>query len=100
MRTFAVPPGFAQDAEVLQMVDEINVFIDDLWMLIVVVHVFCMQLGFVMLEVGTIRPKNGRNIIYKNLVDILVCTCTFYFVGYGHANSNYGGLMGQGGFFD
>ena len=53
-----------------------------------------------MLEVGTIRPKNGRNIIYKNLVDIFVCALTFYFVGYGHANNNDGGLWGSGGFFD
>ena len=74
--------------------------IDNIWMLIVVVHVLMMQLGFVMLEVGTIRPKNGRNLIYKNLVDIFVCALTFYFVGYGHANNNSGGLWGSGGFFD
>ena len=100
LQIIADQPGFVQDAELQQMSDEINEMIDNLWMLIVVVHVLMMQLGFVMLEVGTIRPKNGRNIIYKNLVDIFVCALTFYFVGYGHANNNDGGLWGSGGFFD
>ena len=64
------------------------------------VHVLAMQLGFIMLEVGTIRQKNSRNIIYKNLVDTFVSTITFWAIGYGHAVGSKGGLLGSGGFFD
>lgn len=59
-----------------------------------------MQLGFIMLEVGTIRTKNSRNIIYKNMVDTFVSTITFWTIGYGHAFGSEGGLLGTGGFFD
>ena len=59
-----------------------------------------MQLGFIMLEVGSIREKNSRNIIYKNLVDTFVSTITFWSIGYGHAWKSSGGLLGSGGFFD
>ena len=82
------------------MITEINGKIDDVWILIVAVHVLCMQLGFIMLEVGSIREKNSRNIIYKNLVDTFVSTITFWSIGYGHAWKSSGGLLGSGGFFD
>ena len=52
-------------------------------MMIVVLEVIGMQLGFILLEVGMIRSKNTRNIIYKNLVDCFTSTITFWIVGYG-----------------
>ena len=67
------------------MAAEINERIDDLWMIIVALEVISMQLGFIMLEVGTIRTKNSRNIIYKNMVDTFVSTVTFWTLGYGQA---------------
>ena len=53
-----------------------------------------------MLEVGTIRSKNSRNIIYKNMVDTFVSTITFWTIGYGMAFEGEGGFLGAGGFFD
>lgn len=54
-------------------------------MAIVVLEVIAMQLGFIMLEAGTIRTKNSRNVIYKNMVDSFVSTVTFWIIGYGLA---------------
>ena len=78
-----IPPEFLTANQVAVMVAEINERIDDLWMIIVALEVITMQLGFIMLEVGTIRSKNSRNIIYKNMVDTFVSTVTFWTLGYG-----------------
>ena len=53
-----------------------------------------------MLEVGSVRAKNSRNIIYKNLIDTFVSAVTFYMIGYRYAYGDHGGLIGSGGFFD
>ena len=82
------------------MIAFINDQIDNVWMMVVALEVIGMQLGFIMLEVGTIRSKNSRNIIYKNLVDTFVSTITFWVIGYGIAYGAEGGLIGAGGFFD
>ena len=82
------------------MIIQINDQIDNVWMMIVVIEVCCMQLGFVLLEVGTIRSKNSRNIIYKNMVDTFVSTITFWIIGYGQSQGGAGGFLGSGGFFD
>ena len=95
-----IPPEYLNNQQVGAMISEINGKIDDVWILIVAVHVLCMQLGFIMLEVGTIRTKNSRNIIYKNMVDAFVCAVTFYFVGYRNYVGGAGGLLGSGSFFD
>ena len=74
--------------------------IDDIWQVIVVLEIFTMQLGFMMIEVGTIRFKNQRSVIYKNLLDIFMVAVTFWGLGYGISVGATGGLHGKGGFFD
>ena len=99
----ATPPHettFATSDQVDQMVVEINRQIDDVWILIVAVHVLCMQLGFIMLEVGTIGATNSRNIVYKNMIDTFVSALTFYFIGYGYAYGENSGFLGSGSYFD
>ena len=78
------------------MVLRINSSIDNLWITIVMLEITAMQLGFILLEVGTIRAKNSRNIIYKNLMDLMVSTITYWLIGYGVATGGLGGLMGIG----
>merc|ERR1719446_571817 len=45
--------------------------------------VFLMQAGFAMLEAGSIRSKNVKNVLLKNLVDACVGAIIWYLVGYG-----------------
>jgi len=47
--------------------------------------VFLMQAGFATLSAGSIRQKNVRNILLKNLLDACMGAMTFYFIGYGFA---------------
>lgn len=47
--------------------------------------VFCMQTGFAMLCAGSIRQKNVKNIMLKNLLDACGGAIGFYTVGFGFA---------------
>merc|ERR1719388_85428 len=47
--------------------------------------VFLMQAGFATLSAGSIRQKNVKNILLKNLLDACMGAICFYFVGYGFA---------------
>ena len=55
-----------------------------------------MQAGFAMLEAGTIREKNVQGNLVKNLLDVMICTATFFFFGYGFAfGEDVGGFIGR-----
>ena len=56
-------------------------------------QVFFMQCGFAMLSVGSVRSKNAKNIVLKNLLDACFGAICFYLIGYGFA---YGGDNGNG----
>ncbi|GMH37087.1 hypothetical protein BSKO_04960 [Bryopsis sp. KO-2023] len=47
--------------------------------------VFFMQCGFCMLSAGSVRSKNAKNIILKNLLDACFGALGFYLLGYGIA---------------
>jgi Amt family ammonium transporter len=43
-----------------------------MWLLVSAFFVFFMQCGFALLEAGTVRAKNTRNILLKNAMDACV----------------------------
>lgn len=57
--------------------------IHDLWLVLCSVLVFCMQLGFAMIETGVVRPKNTINVAMKNLIDIVFSVLMFWLLGSG-----------------
>lgn len=46
------------------------------------IMILMMQIGFALLEVGSIRLKNTSNILLKNCMDTMVGGIVFYFLGY------------------
>jgi len=50
----------------------IAAYADTLWLLLCGFLVFFMQCGFALLEAGTVRAKNTKNILLKNLLDACV----------------------------
>lgn len=69
--------------------------------------VFLMQAGFAMLTAGSVRTKNTKNVLLKNVLDAAVGSIAYFlfgwalaygpledkFIGWGHfALSNYDGL--------
>lgn len=58
--------------------------------------VFLMQAGFAMLSGGSIRSKNVKNILLKNLLDACMGAFCFYFLGYGIAYGGDNAFIGSG----
>ncbi len=57
--------------------------LDILWIVLCAFLVFLMQLGFALVESGTVRPKNTINVAMKNLIDTIVGIIAFWLVGFG-----------------
>ncbi|PSC73998.1 ammonium transporter [Micractinium conductrix] len=57
----------------------------ELWILQCAFLVFFMQCGFALLEAGTVRLKNTKNILLKNVIDACVGTIAWWAVGYAFA---------------
>lgn len=53
-----------------------------------------MQVGFALLEVGSIRQKNTSNILLKNVLDTMIGATVFYMVGFGLFEDQQGGVIG------
>lgn len=56
--------------------------IQNVWLMACTALVFFMQAGFCCLEAGSVRSKNSINVALKNVIDFLVATLCFYVVGY------------------
>ena len=55
---------------------------DTMWLMICAFLVFFMQCGFALLEAGTVRAKNTKNILLKNLLDACVGALIWWSVGF------------------
>jgi len=66
----------------------IGVGVDTFFLIFSGTMVFMMQAGFAMLCAGSVRQKNVKNIMLKNLLDACGGALGFYAIGYGFA---YGG---------
>ncbi len=89
--------AFAQEGP---SVEEIAVGLDTLFLMIAAALVFFMQAGFAMLTAGLTRSKNTANILFKNLMDFVMCSLAFWAVGWGIAyGTSAGGFIGTDQFF-
>ena len=51
--------------------------INTVWTLVAAYLVFCMQVGFVMLEAGFARSRESVNILIEGIADTCICGVTF-----------------------
>jgi ammonium transporter, Amt family len=92
--TAAAPPKLED------MVAELKVGMDTMWVMIAGMLVFFMNAGFCMLETGFCRQKNAVNVLAKNLIVFALSTIAFWAIGFGLMFSDGGGFIGSsGGFF-
>ncbi len=91
----------AADApKVEDMVAELKVGMDTMWVMIAGMLVFFMNAGFCMLETGFCRQKNAVNVLAKNLIVFSLATIAFWAIGFGLMFSDGNGFLGtSGGFF-
>src|SRR5262249_25150716 len=76
MRVYLATPAFAQ-AAATEPTSEIS-GLNDVWTLLAAFLVFCMQVGFVMLEAGFARSRESINILVEGIVDTCICGITFW----------------------
>ena len=60
--------------------------------------VFFMQVGFALLEVGSVSIRNTKNTLFKNLLDVCCGALSFYLFGYGFLYGEGSGFVGRSGF--
>merc|ERR1719453_3058206 len=63
-------------------VAENKAYIDVIWYIYCGTLVFLMQAGFAMLEVGSVRKKNSKNILVKNFMDACIGAIMWWATGY------------------
>ena len=72
--------------------------VDAVFFLYCATLVFAMQIGFTLLEVGSVSIKNTKNVLIKNVVDLCVSGLAFYALGFGLMHGPDGGFAGSSGF--
>ncbi|NJM06395.1 ammonium transporter [Candidatus Gracilibacteria bacterium] len=88
--------AFAQELTTAELAVGLNTF----FLLLAAALVFFMQAGFAMLTAGLTRAKNTTNILFKNLMDFVMCSIAFWAVGWGLAyGASQGGFIGSDQFF-
>mmetsp|Transcript_3557 Transcript_3557/g.10110 ORF Transcript_3557/g.10110 Transcript_3557/m.10110 type:complete len:490 (+) Transcript_3557:31-1500(+) len=73
--------------------------LDTFFLLFAGACVFLMQAGFAMLCAGSVRQKNVKNIMLKNLLDACGGAVGFWAVGYAFAYGGDGPFIGNSNFF-
>jgi Amt family ammonium transporter len=73
--------------------------INTMWVLLAAFLVFCMQVGFVMLEAGFARSRESINILVEGIVDTCICGITFWAWGFAFMFEPGNGFIGLTGFF-
>ena len=73
--------------------------LDTLFLLFAAVLVFLMQAGFLLLEVGLVRAKNGGSIVAKAVVNLALVSLAYWAIGFALAFGGDGSIAGSDGFF-
>ena len=65
--------------------EETEPFAALVWTFLTALFVLLMQVGFAMLEAGTVTRKSVLNILFKNIMDTVIACIAFWLFGYGIA---------------
>jgi len=78
---------------------DIQVILDNLWILVSTLLVFILNVGLGLLAAGLCRQKNAVSLLYKTLVVAGISILVFWAVGYGLAFGEGNPVFGSNGFF-
>ena len=91
--------AFAQDPSSEEMIAQLRVGLDTMWVVVAAILVIFMNAGFGMLETGFCRHKNAVNILTKNLIVFALATVAFWALGFGIMFGDGTPFFGLNGFF-
>lgn len=72
-------------APIHERVESLVAAIDMVWVIVAATLVMVMQIGFMMIEAGTVRTKNAISVAQKNMLDFAFSTIAFAVIGLGLA---------------
>jgi Amt family ammonium transporter len=74
--------------------------VNAVWVLCSACMIFFMQLGFALLECGSVRQKNASSILIKNMFDACIGCLGWWFFGFAFAFGEVnGGFIGYNKYF-
>jgi ammonium transporter, Amt family len=79
-------------------IDQLKTDVNQGWVLLSTFIVFMMQTGFSMLEAGSVRAKNTKNILIKNITDTFVSALVWWLIGYAFAYGDGNAFIGTSDF--
>lgn len=95
--------GVVDSASVIAEIDsvsgEISTSLDVFFILVSGYLVFLMQAGFAMLTAGSVRSKNTKNVLLKNVLDACVGSIAYFLFGYAFAYGPKGNSFIGWGYF-
>jgi Amt family ammonium transporter len=68
-----------------ESISDVEIAMDNSWLVLTAVLILFMQAGFTMLEAGSVSSDSTVNILFKNLADTCISAIAFWLVGYGFA---------------
>ncbi len=81
-----------------QMVADLKVGLDTLWVTVAAFLVFFMNAGFALVESGFCRRKNAVNVLAKNLIVFAIATIAYWLIGFAFMFGDGNGFIGLNGF--
>ncbi|WP_137681690.1 EAL domain-containing protein [Aurantiacibacter suaedae] len=72
----------AKGAHIPDRVANLSATMDMIWVIIAATLVMLMQIGFMMIEAGTVRTKNAISVAQKNMLDFAFSTVAFAVIGF------------------
>lgn len=89
-----LPSGELNATAVAEFIETNDAAINRMFVLFSGYLVFLMQTGFAMLTAGSVRTKNVKNVLIKNLLDACVGALAYFCFGYGFAYGSDGVFIG------
>ena len=69
--------------------------LNTVWMVIVSIMTILAQVGYLMVEIGSIKTHNNSDLLLKNLLVMAISSIVFFLIGFGISTEAGGGLMGK-----
>jgi Amt family ammonium transporter len=69
--------------------------LNTVWMVVVSIMTILAQVGYLMVEIGSIKTHNNSDLLLKNILVLCVASVVFFLVGFGFSTEADGGLLGS-----
>jgi ammonium transporter, Amt family len=82
----------------MESLESLRIAVDSTWLAVSAAFVFFMNVGFALLESGSVRSKNVINVLTKNMAVYALCLLTYWSLGFAIEFAD-GSFAGSRGFF-